>query len=245
MNLKKSSYFKQLCLLVIVLFTAQCISIERKFVSTEEKVIENASPAYVYELEKIKNPSVQPAQDPIIEYRIVKFPAHRVELINTYQKIRKTNRFFSIFGGCIAGALIGTIIGGYSARDDYEMSGALCGFLIGIPAGGLITGGIISKTKSGIIDEIKETTWRYLQKKTDSTPIPAKNLPLEFKWKISGKINAFKTQTNEQGIVSINLSEDLKITKFPLDHPLILYIYYINLESQIKGILRDSLGPGK
>ncbi|HLP58422.1 MAG TPA: hypothetical protein VK186_06315 [Candidatus Deferrimicrobium sp.] len=232
MNLRKSIYFKPLCLLVAALFTCQCISFERKLISTEEKVIENGSQGYVYELEKIKKTS---AQDPMAEYRIVKFPANRVELINTYQKIIKTNLFFFILGGCI--------IGFFSAKDDYEMNGAFNGLLIGLTVG--VTGKIIWNKKSGIIGEIKKPTRSYLQKKPNSTPIPAQNLPLEFKWRTLGKLIIFKTQTDEQGIVRVNLIEDLKMTKFPLDHPLILYIYYLNPESQLKGILGDSLGPEK
>ncbi|HLP47066.1 MAG TPA: hypothetical protein VK469_14030, partial [Candidatus Kapabacteria bacterium] len=85
----------------------------------------------------------------------------------------------------------------------------------------------------------------YLKKKPESTPIPVQDFPLEFKWGSPGKSNSFKTQTNEQGIVRINLVDDLKMTKFPLDHALILYIYYLNPESQLKGILGDSLGPEK
>ncbi|HLP47294.1 MAG TPA: hypothetical protein VK469_15185 [Candidatus Kapabacteria bacterium] len=232
MNLRKSSYFKPLCLLVAALFTCQCFYMERKLISTEEKIIENGSQAYLYELEKVKTPS---AQDPMIEYRIVKFPANRVELINTYQKIIKTNLFFFILGGCI--------IGGFLAKDDYEMSGVFNGLLIGLTLGG--TGKIIWNKKSGIIGEIKKPTRSYLQKKPNSTPIPAQNLPLEFKWRTRGKLSIFKTQTDEQGIVRVNLIEDLKMTKFPFDQPLTLFILYFNPESQRKGIFKDSLGPEK
>ncbi|HLP46689.1 MAG TPA: hypothetical protein VK186_00480 [Candidatus Deferrimicrobium sp.] len=244
MNLKKSSYFKPLCLLVAVLFTTQCVSIERKLVSTEEKVIENTSPAYVYELEKIKKPSVQ---DPIVEYRIVKFPADRVE-INTYQKIRKINRTTFIFG-ILGGALIGGFLSSNS-KSRYVMAEpfdtathCLIGAFIG-GAGGLIgsMSGRKVGEKEGVIGEIKVPIKNL--KKADSTCMPSSYLPLEFKWGIRGKSHAFKTKTDEQGIVRINLLDDLKITKFPLDHPLVLYIYYLNPESQIKGILRDSLGSG-
>ncbi|HLP58291.1 MAG TPA: hypothetical protein VK186_05650, partial [Candidatus Deferrimicrobium sp.] len=201
----------------------------------------NDSRSYVYELEKIKKTS---AQDPMAEYRIVKFPANRVESIKTYQKIRKTNTILSVLGGCVAGALIFSIIG-FSSQDDFDRSGGISGFWIGLPLGALIIGQIISGKKSSITGEIQKLTWSDLQKKPNSTPIPAQNLPLEFKWRTRGKLSIFKTQTDEQGIVRVNLIEDLKMTKFPLDHPLILYIYYLNPESQRKWIFKDSLGPEK
>jgi len=243
MNLRKSIYFKPLCLLVAALFTGQCISFEKKLVSTEEKVIENGSQAYVYELEKIKTPSTQ---DPTIEYRIVKFPANRVESINTY-KLRKNNRFLPILLGVLAGAGIGILIGKSQIKDPCQDFGKpILGFLLGAPIGGIVFAGtgLGLKEKSGI-REIKVPTSSHFQKKPNSTPIPAQNLPLEFKWGTRGKSNAFKTQTDERGIVRINLIDDLKIAKFPPDHPLILYIYYFNPESQLKEILRDSLGPEK
>jgi hypothetical protein len=235
MNLRKSTYFKPLCLLVAALFTGQCMSIKRELISTEEKVIENESQGYVYEFERIKTPS---NEDPAVEYRIVKFPANRVESISTYKKI---DRSWPITLG-----IVGAVFGGLIAIDlkHPDLYKLLPNFFLGTLIGGLIGGSVGSSIK-GKIKEIKEPTRRYLTKKSDSTAIPAQNLPLEFKWGTGGKSNSFKTQTNEQGIVRINLVDDLKMAKFPLDHPLILYIYYLNPESQLKGILRDSLGPEK
>jgi len=231
MNLRKSIYFKPLCLLVTALFTTQCITYERKLISTEEKVIENGSQAYVYELEKIKTPS---AQDPTIEYRIVKFPANRVESISTYKKV---DRSLPIALGTVAGAVFGGII--VTDLNHPDINKALPNFVLGTLIGALIGSSI--KGRKG---EIKEPTRRYLTKKSDSTPIPVLNLPLEFSW-WSGKSNTFKTQTNEQGILRINLIEDLKMTKFLPDRPLILFIHYFNQELQKNERFIDSLGLEK
>ncbi|HLP58293.1 MAG TPA: hypothetical protein VK186_05660 [Candidatus Deferrimicrobium sp.] len=241
MNLRKSTYFKPLCLLVAALFTAQCVSTERKLISTEEKVIENGIQAYVYELEKVKTPS---AQDPTIEYKIVKFPANRAESISTY-KLRKVNGILCILLGCAAGAYYGSEIGYNSSIHSCDQMGPVfLGILIGSVTGtivGALAGKTIGiKTDKGII---KVPTKTYLKKKTDAMPIPVPNIPLEFKWGTGVKSNSFKTQTDEQGMVRINLLDDLKMAKFPLDHHLILYIYYLNPESQKKGIFKDSLGP--
>ncbi|HLP47454.1 MAG TPA: hypothetical protein VK469_16010 [Candidatus Kapabacteria bacterium] len=243
MNLRKSSYFKPLCLLVAALFTCQCISFERKLISTEEKIIENGNQDFLYELEKIKAPS---AQDPTIEYRIVKFPTNKVESINTY-KIREVNGIFYILLGVIAGAYYGAKIGyNSSTYPDEEMSDTFLGFLIGSATGimlGRLAGKAIGfKTDKGII---KVPTKLYLKKKPDSIPIPVLNLPLEFIWWTHGKRNMLKAQTDDQGIVRINLIEELKMTKFPLKHHLSLYIHYHNPESQLDELFGDSLGPKK
>ncbi|HLP58423.1 MAG TPA: hypothetical protein VK186_06320 [Candidatus Deferrimicrobium sp.] len=235
MNLRKSSYFKPLCLLVAALFTCQCISFERKLISTEEKVIEDESREFIYELEKIKTPSTQ---DPTAEYRIVKFPANRVESISTYKKI---DRSLPITLGIVGAVFGGLIAIDLKHPDIYKL---LPNFFLGTLIGGLIGGSMGSSIK-GKIREIKEPTRRYLTKKSDSTPIPIQNLPLEFKLGTGVKSNTFKTQTDEQGIVRINLIADLKMTKLPFDHPLTLFILYFNPESQKKGLFKDSLGPEK
>jgi len=240
MNLRKSSYFKPLCLLVAVLFTGQCVTYERKLVSTEEKVIENGIEAYVYKLEKLKNPS---AQDPIVEYKIVKFPANRIESFNIY-KLKKVNRTSSTLIGFLAGAIIGTTIGTRSMKGEYlYLNRAINGFLIGTVTGATI--GYQLGKKPVIQEEIKAPAGICLEKISGSSPIPVQNLPLEFKWGTHGKSNSFKSQTDGQGLVRINLVDDLKMTKVPPDRPLILYIHYLNPVSQLKEILRDSLGPEK
>ena len=143
MNLRKRLYFKPLCLLVAALFTAQCVSIERKLIATEEKVIENGNQAYVYELEKVKTPS---AQDPTIEYKIVKFPANRIQSINVYKKVKKANLWNCILGGLVVGAVIGAAIGSLSGGNDHDVQfrNAFYGFFIGAFTGG-IGGPIIGK----------------------------------------------------------------------------------------------------
>ncbi|HLP47453.1 MAG TPA: hypothetical protein VK469_16005 [Candidatus Kapabacteria bacterium] len=237
MNLRKSSYFKPLCLLVAALFTCQCISIEKKLVSTEEKVIEDESREFIYELEKIKAPS---AQDPTIEYRIVKFPANRVESIDTYQKFKKVNIFNTILGGFFIGGFTGWTVTLTSSDDSFLKSFGLKGTYICALLGGLIVSAI-SINKAAKKEEVK-TSRHYLEKKPDATPIPVQNLPLEFILWTHGKrkSNEFKTQTDEQGIVRINLVADLKMTKFPPGRSLTLYINYSNPESQLKGIFIDS-----
>jgi hypothetical protein len=60
-------------------------------ISTEEKVIEKGN-HYVYELEKVKAPS---AQDPIAEYRIIRFPAQKIEEIDTHRVVRKNKHFLA------------------------------------------------------------------------------------------------------------------------------------------------------
>ncbi|HLP49158.1 MAG TPA: hypothetical protein VK469_24670 [Candidatus Kapabacteria bacterium] len=239
MNLRKSIYFKPLCLLVAALFTGQCVSIEKKLVSTEEKVIEDESQGYVYELEKIKTPS---AQDPIVEYRIVKFPANRVETINIYKQDRKGNTFSSMLLGCAISAALGIFIGTSlgNTHGDGDINGSYYRVLIASLTGGI--GGLIAgftiKKKSSLI---KEPTGFYLGKKPGSSPIPVQDFPLEFKGVAGGKSIVFKTQTNEQGIARINLIDDLKITKFPPDQPFTLYIHYLNPQSQKNAIFGDSL----
>ncbi|HLP62642.1 MAG TPA: hypothetical protein VK186_27630 [Candidatus Deferrimicrobium sp.] len=243
MNFKKSSYFKTLCLLGAAFFTTQCASIERKLVSTEEKVIENESRDFVYEYEKIKTPS---AQDPTLEYRIVKFPANKIEKIGTYKFI-KVDRSPGIITGVIAGAVAGILMGNSQIRDTCVDRGKpILGFLLGAPLGGFILGQALGPTnKTALKEEIKKSTGNYLQKKADSTPIPVENLPLEFKCQSRGKIIAFKTQTNEQGIVRVNLVTDLKIKKFRPGNNLMLYIYYFNQESQLGCMISRFPGPGK
>lgn len=242
MNLRNNIYFKPLCLLVAALFVSQCTSVPLNLVSTEEKVIENGIQAYVYELEKIKTPS---PEDPTVEYKIVKFPANRIETINTY-KPKKVNRISPIIGGVLIGAVIGSVIGVSSGRhhEDGEILGFYGGFRLGALIGG-ISAYAVSGTKEKKSGLIKKSAGSSLGKKPDSIPIPAQNLPLEFKWGTRGKSNSFKTQTDEQGFVRINLIDDLKMTKLPLDRPLTLCIHYLYPESQLKGILSDSLGPEK
>jgi hypothetical protein len=245
MSLRKCIYFKPLCLLVAALFTTQCITYERKLVSTEEKAIENGIPAYVYELEKIKIPS---SQDPMLEYRIVKFPANRVESINTYHKIKKPSPWASFKGGAVVGAIVGNRIGQSQIKDYCQDFGKpIVGSLIGALLGGTVFSlfGRVLKKESRRKQEIKEPSRSIFTKKTGSIPIPVQYFPLELKWGTRGKSNSFKTQTDEQGLVRINLIDDLKIAKFPSDNPLILYIYFLNQESQLKEILRDSLEPEK
>ncbi len=241
MNLRKNIYFKPLCLLVAALFTSQCISIKKELVSTEEKVIVNGSQTYLYELEKIKTPS---AQDPTVEYRFVKFPANRVESIYTF-KIKKVNRSSPILIGFLAGAAIGTKIGINSMKGEYLYVGrAITGFLIGSSIGivcGIFASNQMGKNSAKII-ETKESVGSYLTKKTGSIAIPVEYCPLEFKWGPSGKGIAFKTRADEQGIVRIHLIKDLKMTKVPPDHPLILHILYFNPEYRRKQLLKDSLG---
>jgi len=231
--------------LVAVLFTGQCMSIKREVISTEEKVIEDESREFIYELEKIKAPS---AQDPTIEYKIVKFPANRIQSINVYKKIKKANLWGCFLGGLVAGAFIGAAIGCLSGGNDDEVQfmNAFYGFFIGALTGG-ISGPRIGKKieKKHDPGQFKIPVGSYLKKKPDSTPMPIQDFPLEFKWRIRGKTNSFKTQTDEQGIVRINLIDNLKMAKFPLDHPLTLSIFYLNPESQVNGKFIDSLGPEK
>jgi hypothetical protein len=64
---------------------------------------------------------------------------------------------------------------------------------------------------------------------------------LEFKLGTGSKQFVFKTQTDEQGIVKINPIKDLKVIKVPPDHPLTVFILYINPETQSIGIFGDTL----
>jgi hypothetical protein len=234
MSLRKNGYFKMLCLFVAVLFTGQCISYERNLISTEEKVIENGN-YYVYELEKIKTPS---AQDPTVEYRIVRFPAKKIEVIDTHQLIRKNDHFLSFLGGAIVGGVVGSFLG-YSLKHQASvehMGNVGWGFILGTLGGGIGAASIGDSEKT-----IKSSKPGYLQKKKDSIAIPAPYFPLEFKLIRGKKAVVFKTQTNEQGIVKLHLFHDLKIPKYPLDQSLRVYIHYLNPESQQKGLLKDTL----
>ncbi|HLP47296.1 MAG TPA: hypothetical protein VK469_15195, partial [Candidatus Kapabacteria bacterium] len=201
MNLRKSIYFKPLCLLVAALFTAQCMSIKRELISTEEKVIENESQEFIYELEKIKAPS---AQDPTIEYKIVKFPANRIQPINVYKKFKKANLWECILAGLAAGAAIGAAVGYLSGGSQVEgrVMNGFYGFFIGALTGGISVPKIGKKIEEEYDPgQLKLPAGSYLKKKPESTPIPVQDFPLEFKWGSPGKSNSFKTQTNEQGIV--------------------------------------------
>ncbi|MCX6580964.1 MAG: hypothetical protein NT166_12370 [Candidatus Aminicenantes bacterium] len=247
MNLRKSFYFKPLCLLVAALFAGQCMSIKRELISTEEKVIESESQGYVYELVKVKTPSVQ---DPTVEYRIVKFPANRVQSINVYKKVRKADPLGCVLGGLVVGAVIGAAIGALTAGkndDRKQFENGFYGFFIGAITGGISGPKIGEKIgiKRAIRGEIKEPAGYYLKKKPDSIPIPAQNLPLELKWGTRGKSYSFKTQTDEQGFVRINLIDNLKMTKFLPDRPLILFIHYFNPGLQKIERFIDSQGPLK
>ncbi|HLP60353.1 MAG TPA: hypothetical protein VK186_16045, partial [Candidatus Deferrimicrobium sp.] len=223
-----------------------CVSVEKKLILMEEKVIVQDSQDYVYELEKIKTPT---NQDPTIEYRIVKFPANKIEHIDTYQKIRKSHRFLPILGGFIAGASIGGFLGYHLDPHDWtsKVRSAETGILI-VGLIGCINGiwaGHEARKKDGIKEEIKVPTRNYLEKKPLSTSIPVPNLPLEFKWENPNKGNAFVAETDEHGIVRIHLMNDLKIAKFPLNHQLILHIHYLNPESHLNETLWDILLPEK
>lgn len=243
MNLRKSIYFKPLCLLVAVLFMAQCVSIQRKLVSTEEKVMENESREFIYEYEKIKTPSTQ---DPTVEYKIVKFPAKRVETIFIFEQVKKVNRFPTSLLTVVAGAALGTGIGQVLVQDScVDFGKPIFGFGIGTLVGLFASVAVVEivEKKGGSKKEfLKKHAGSRLEKEPNSLSIPLQNYPLEFVW-AQGKRNVFKTQTNEQGIVKINLIDDLKMAKFPLDKPLILYINYLNPETQKNAVFGDSLGP--
>lgn len=240
MNLRKSRYFKMLCLLVAALFTSQCVSMDRRLISTEEKVIENESEYYIYELEKIKTPSVQ---DPTVEYKIIKFPTNKMESLNIY-KVRIVDRSSGIALGFLVGTISGSLIGVKLSQHCYtEFGNGLLGGFIGAIIGSSAGGSLKNKKNSDLIGDFKVPTGSYMAKKPGSTPIIVRDFPLEFKLGTGSKQIVFKTQTDEQGIVKINLIKDLKMIKVPPDHPLTVYILYMNPESQRIGIFKDSLEP--
>ena len=229
-----------LCLFVAVLFTVQCVSVNKRLILTEKRVIENEI-HFVYELEKIKIPS---AQSPIVEYKIIKFPADKVESINKYAKVKKpTHIGLALVVGTICG-LIGRSNGASQIEDPCQdflkpPLGFAAGFSLGFLGGAILSYCI--NNKKTILGEFEEPKGSTLIKKPDSDPIMAPNIPLEFKWMIKNKSFIYKTNTDDQGIVRLNLINDLNLTNYPHGWPSRWYIYYLNPESQTKELFLDSL----
>lgn len=240
MNLRKSRYFKMLCLAVAILFTVQCFSIKKSLISTEKRVIENEI-HFVYEFEKIKTPS---AQSPIVEYKIIKFPADKVETINKYVKVKKpTHLPLALIAGTICG-LIGRSSAAKHIQDpcaDFldPPLGFIGGFSLGFLGTAILSYGI--NNKKTVLGEFEVPKESILIKKPGSIPIMAPNIPLEFKWMIKNKIFIFKTNTDDQGIVKLNLINDLNMINSPSVWPSRWQIYYINTETQAKELFMDSL----
>jgi len=245
MKWRKNKLFKTAVLFLVIIFSWQCSSITTGgLVSSEEKIDQQIIRGYQYGIEKIKEPS---SQDPTLEYKVVKFPVNRGQVINTYEKV-KIKHSKPMLWCFLLGAGIGFSV---SIGKDYEPEGFSKAFKVtlqtlGFGLYGLIIGRFLKgkafyafggETVTVPDERIIHKHVFFEPNKIYSTPVP--NFPVKVTWRSEGKQGAFEIATDDQGIIRIHVTDDLKMSAAALKGGVDLTIGY--LENQKQRTYRDRL----
>lgn len=222
---KKGTFFKLVCLSVLVSFSSACITVSKgRLISTEDNIISNEY--FKYTIKRVKNPTLL---DPTVDYKIMKIPLNAVVRKEYYEMVRKyypkASWPFGLVGGAIVGLHIGQIL---PLEEEEQRTGAE---LIGILLGGIIGTALplLIKIPTKTVGQTKEHHLIF-NPKPDAEPIPARNIQVEIQWP-ERKGEIYIAKADDLGLLRINLVNDLKPKKFPPDKPSRLLIKYINTET--------------
>jgi hypothetical protein len=129
-----------------------------------------------------------------------------------------------------------------SSDPNYNNGGQIGAATLGMLMGGIIGTALplLVKIPDKTVGQIKEHHL-VLNPKPDADPIPARNIQVEIQWPSEGRCENYKTRADDQGLLRINLINDLKPKKFPPDKLSRLLIRYINTETGKLEIYVDSL----
>jgi hypothetical protein len=235
MKYRKHFFKKLVCLVTVVMFMCQCATVRKgALLDTQKNIDESKIAGYEYRIDQIKAPTTQ---DFTAEYKIVKLPMHNMVETRTYKGVKKYNSTIIATVLVLAGVILG---GGYGAEhvvdedreEQYITKCALLGGLGGAVVSYIFTRIANNRAAKDEVDPVKEHK-NYTITKPGSTPIPFENQPVEIQWYSGGKIQTFKTFSDNDGIIKINLTGDLKINvnEFSTGKRFSLVIFYINAET--------------
>ncbi len=219
-----------MCLVTVVMFMCQCMSVRKgALIETQKNIDESKIAGYEYHIDRIKTPT---PPDFTAEYKFVKLPLLNVEETSIYKRVKKYNRLKT--SGLLAAIAIAVGVKAASEAIIHDEENGPFNIYTGVMFGGLV-GAIVSlviKVKPKEIEPIKEPK-NYLIKKSGSTPLPFENQPVEIQWYSRGKIQTFKTFTDNNGIIKINVIDDLKldVKEYSSGKSFSLVIFYINAET--------------
>ncbi len=247
---EKKAFFKLICTIVTVIFLSNCYHISRgNLISTEQQVNRNEVLGYKYQVEKIKYPSLK---DPTMEYKIVKMPIYKVQDVLVYEKVKRmdflrTTITFGISGFCL-GALAGMVGNLKTNNQDASAENSKVNPIqMGLASAAVLSilplFGIFNKQQGKKVGEIRKPGKSYIDSSNSFQKIPAVNIPVQFESDDDGVKNSFKAQTDDQGIVKINLIDDLKIKKSASDQPVNVLIKFMNIEANKFETTTESLEP--
>lgn len=223
MKWRKNKLFKIAVLVSVIIFSWQCSSISTgSLITSEEKINEQIINGYQLGIEKIKQPSSQaPALEYKLEYKLVKFPMNQAQVINTYERV-KTKHSKPMLWGLLLGGGIGFFYGlalpsdseGLLGRNGKVIVGTLGLGLYGLIAGRLIKGKAFNAFGGEKVIDTDNPIIRkevfFEANKSFSTPVP--NFPVNITWSSLGKQGTYETTTDENGVISVHASADLKLS---------------------------------
>jgi hypothetical protein len=170
----------------------------------------------------------------------MKIPLNAIVRKDFYEMTRKYHAAatapFGLVSGVIGGFEIAVIL--HPSNNEKKIGAEIFGFLLGGIIGTALP--LLVKIPDKTVGQIKEQHL-VLNPKPDAEPIPARNIQVEIQWPSQGRGEIYKTRADDQGLLRINLINDLKPKKFPPDKPSRLLIRYINTETGKVEIYIDSL----
>jgi hypothetical protein len=230
MKYRKNVFKKLMCLVTVAMFMCQCMSVRKgALIETQKNIDESKIAGYEYHIDRIKAPT---PRDFTAEYKFVKLPLLNVEETGIYKRVKKYNRLKT--AGLLAAIAIAVGLKAASEAIIHDEGNGPFNIYTGVMFGGLV-GAIVSlviKVKPKEIEPVKEPK-NYLIKKSGSTPLPFENQPVEIQWYSGGKLGKFKTFTDNDGMIKINLADDLKldVKEYSSGKSFSLVISYIKAET--------------
>ncbi len=209
MKLRKRNIFKCITVCIMVLFLIQCTTTRRgKWISSYEKMDLEKIPEFIYRIEKIKEPT---KEDPVMEYKLVKFPVHLYWSITEYEKIRVEHtkkNWLCVLGGIAAGG-----IAGMATKNNAELFSPTA-HVIGCSLVGGIYGAISAiffKGKSSVITEETIEVRKQIDRPNMNQPYPVSDYPIDLIVFVNGKTTTIKIKSDTNGIIRIDPIRDLFI----------------------------------
>lgn len=209
MKSRKINIFKIITVCIMILFLIQCTTTRRgKWISSYEKIDLEKIPEFIYRIEKIKEPT---KEDPVMEYKLVKFPVHLYWSITEFEKIsidHTKKNWLCVLGGIAVGG-----IAGIATKNNAEFFSPTA-HVIGCSLVGGIYGAIAAiffKGKSSVIPDETIEVRKQIDRPNMNQPYPVSDYPIDLIIFVENKTKIIKIKSDTNGIIRIDPARDLLI----------------------------------